>query len=217
MSFGFSVGDFVAVGKLVADITSCLKDAGGSKSEYQDLTLELECLQKALAHLDQLKPQGDARHTDSIKYAALSCRRPLEEFLAKLKRYEPLLGPRAMGSSWKTPVDKVRFLISEKNEIRKMQSYLSVHVGTLNILLAEHGLEIMNLTRESTQSQQLEIKDRLETTRGVLLHVQDSVAKQVAAVYNSASMLEKLYKLVNGEIWTSLSRLESLMASVWWV
>jgi hypothetical protein len=217
MSFGFSVGDFLAVGKLIADITTCLKDVGGSKSEYRDLIVELECLQKALVHLDQLKPQGDARCTDSIKYAALSCRRPLGEFLAKLKRYEPLLGPRAIGSSWKAPVDKVRFLISEKDEIRKMQSYLSVHVGTLNVLLAEYGLERMNITREQTQSQQLEIKDRLETTKGVLLQVRDSVTKQAAAIHSAASILGKLYKLVSGEIWTSLSTLESMVASVWWV
>lgn len=74
MSFGFSVGDFIALGKLIVDITTCLKNVGGSKSEYRDVVLELEYLQKALAHLDRLRPQGDSLGTDSIKYAALSWR-----------------------------------------------------------------------------------------------------------------------------------------------
>ncbi|KAK5652130.1 hypothetical protein OQA88_10772 [Cercophora sp. LCS_1] len=214
MSFGFSAGDFLAVGKLISDVVLCLKEAGGSKSEYCDVVLELECLQKALVHLDQLKPPRDgALQVDSIKYAAISCRRPLEEFLAKLKRYETSLGPRTISSSWKAPVDKVRFMISEKDDIRKMQSYLSVHVGTLNMLLAEYGLETMNLAREKTQSGQLEIKDRLESTRGLLAQVQDSVTKQAAVVCSAGSMLERLYRLVSGEIHTSVKSLERLVTS----
>jgi hypothetical protein len=37
MSFGFSVGDFIAVGSLILDIKNCLQDTGGSKSDFQEL------------------------------------------------------------------------------------------------------------------------------------------------------------------------------------
>lgn len=201
MSFGFSVGDFIAVGKLIADITSCLKESGGSKSEYCDLVLELECLHKTLLHLDRLpSSQGNSRSVDSIKYAALSCRRPLEEFLGKLKRYEASLGPSTKSSTWKTPVDKVRFHLGARDEIRKMQSYLSVHAGTLNILLAEHGLESMNIAHEQNGAAHLAIRERLETTNGVLVQVRDSVVGQAAALHKATNLLEQLYKLVSGEI-----------------
>jgi hypothetical protein len=50
MSFGFSVGDFLAVGKLIADITNSLREAGGSKSEYQELLQKLESLDHALKY-----------------------------------------------------------------------------------------------------------------------------------------------------------------------
>ena len=216
MSFGFSVGDFLAVGKLIADITSSLKDVGGSKSLYHDVVLELECLQKALVHLDRLQPQSESRNVDSIKYAALSCKRPLEEFLAKLRRYEASLGPRATaGSSWKAPIDKVRFMATQSDEIRKMQSYLSVHVGTLNILLAEHGLETMNLAQEKAAADQVDIRDRIETTKGVLVQVRDSVTRQAAAVYKTAALLEKLYNMVSGEIRVSWKALEGMVAAAW--
>ena len=39
MSFGFSVGDFVAVGGLIVKIVEILR---GSRSEYQELIRELE-------------------------------------------------------------------------------------------------------------------------------------------------------------------------------
>jgi len=39
MSFGFSVGDFVTVGKVIKQIVESVRDA---KSEYQELMVELE-------------------------------------------------------------------------------------------------------------------------------------------------------------------------------
>ena len=71
MSFGFSVGDFIAVGSLIKDISSCLQDAGGSKTEYQELLRELECLQQALHHLDKLQNGGSSStNLDSIDQAS---------------------------------------------------------------------------------------------------------------------------------------------------
>jgi hypothetical protein len=71
------------VGKVIKDISSCLQDAGGATADYQVLQRELECLQQALTHLDKLQQGSSALpslNLDSIKYAALSCRRPLEQF-----------------------------------------------------------------------------------------------------------------------------------------
>ena len=39
MSFGFAVGDFIAVGTLIANIVDSLR---GTKSDYQELLRELE-------------------------------------------------------------------------------------------------------------------------------------------------------------------------------
>ena len=39
MSFGFSVGDFIAVGQLAVKIANLLRD---TRSEYQELVRELE-------------------------------------------------------------------------------------------------------------------------------------------------------------------------------
>jgi hypothetical protein len=92
MSFRFLVGDFIVVGSLIADIVSSLREAGGSKSEYQEILCELEGLEHALSYLDKLY-SGDACSTSIalIKYAALSCRRPLEKFLTNIKKYDNTL------------------------------------------------------------------------------------------------------------------------------
>lgn len=214
MSFGFSVGDFLAVGKLIADITSCLKETGGSKTEYQDLVRELDCLRQALVHLERFQPH-DSVDADSIRFTALSCKRPLEDFLRRLQRYDASLGSSAAGPSWKVPLDKVRFMLSQKDDIRKLQSYLSVHVGTLNILLAEHGLESLNIESKKSDVDRLHIRERLDHTKGILTGVQSAISQQVAVLHKAGSMLEALYRMVSGEMKASWMTLENSVASVW--
>jgi hypothetical protein len=93
MSFGFSVSDFIVLGSLIADIASSLREAGSSKSEYQEILRELDRLEHALSYLDKFQ-SGDTCSTSiaSIKYTALSCRRLLEQFLNKIKKYNKALG-----------------------------------------------------------------------------------------------------------------------------
>lgn len=217
MSFGFSIGDFLAVGKLVADIVSSLKDSGGSRAEYQDLVRELECLEAALIHLDKLTKTEASRDLDSIKYAALSCRRPLEEFLARIRKYDRSLGAQSKPNPIKGVIDKIKFPLDHSDEIRKLQAYLSVHIGSINILLAEYGLEEMKLAAERSEMDHLQIKERLEDTAGLLRRIQTSVACQAFAVFKSMSMLENVYKVLSGELKASLQSFESAVAKVWYV
>jgi hypothetical protein len=128
MSFGVSVGDFIAVAKLIKEIASCLQDTHGAKQDYQDLVRELECLEQALRHLDQLQQSPASTSSvdlDSIKYAALSCRRPLEQFLGKIRKYDRSLGIWGKNGVIKTATDKLKWGFCQKEEVGKLQAYLN--------------------------------------------------------------------------------------------
>lgn len=204
MSFGFSVGDFLAVGRLVADITKSLSEADGSKSGYQELLRELESLDHALKHLDNLQSRSPSSHLESIKYAALSCRRPLEQFLAKIQKYDKALGVRISENAIKRTVDKLRWAFGEKDEIKKLQSYLNVHIGTINILLAVHGLEVMSLASERAKLDQLHIRERVESTQNMMHWIKGNIAAQGIAMQSTNSLLTRLFGMVNGELSSSL-------------
>ena len=218
MSFGFSVGDFIAVGKLIKDISSCLQDAGGSKADYQELSRELECLQQALNHLDKLQ-NGNSSSTnlDSIKYAALSCRRPLEQFLGKIRKYDTSLGVWGKDGFVKSTADKLRWGFVQKEEVRKLQTYLNIHVGTINILLAEHSLEKIELASDKTAVHQLRIRERLEGTRDIVNKISGSLTAQTLIVQSIQNMLARLFEMISGEFRTSWRSLGEMVAKVWYV
>ncbi|KAL1591739.1 hypothetical protein SLS60_011738 [Paraconiothyrium brasiliense] len=216
MSFGLSVGDFVAVGTLIRNISSCLQDAGGAKAEYRDLLRELECLQKALQHLDKLQSGSSpsSAHLDSIKYTALSCRRPLEHFFAKIQKYDGSLGVWGKAGIIKSTTDKLKWGFGQKEEIHKLQSYLNIHIGTINILLAEYGLEKMDFASDKAAADQLHIRERLEDTRGVIDNISGSLKMQAAVVGNTQNMFARLFEMISGGFRTSWRSLGEMVAQV---
>ena len=143
MSFGISIGDFIAVGRLIQDIVSSLR--ASSKSEYRELILELHGLQRALHEIEHLKCHPSQEPAvNGIKVAALMCQYPLDEFASKLKRFESLgLGKAEHASR----LDKVKMLGTKlkwgfcmEEEVMKVRAYLVAHVGSLNMRLITQGL-----------------------------------------------------------------------------
>ncbi|KAF2853964.1 hypothetical protein T440DRAFT_389253 [Plenodomus tracheiphilus IPT5] len=205
MSFGFSVGDFIAIGKLIGDITASLQSVGGAKSEYQELIREFQSLDAALKHLDRLESSSsNAQTLVSIKCAALSCRHPLEEFLVKIRKYENSLGPWSQSSTIKTATTKLRWTFGHNDEIKRLQTYLNVHIGTINILLAEYGLERMQVNDKKAESIAQQVRYQADTTHALLENVRKDLPGQTLLLRRVHSMLGGLYQLVCGEMRTSL-------------
>ncbi|KAF1357596.1 hypothetical protein EJ07DRAFT_128187 [Lizonia empirigonia] len=205
MSFGFSVGDFIAVGKLIGDITASLQSAGGAKSEYQELIREFQSLDAALRHLDQLESNAtNATTLVSIKCAALSCRHPLEEFLVKIRKYETSLGPWSQSSTIKTAATKLRWTFGHNEDVKRLQTYLNVHMGTINMLLAEYGLERMHVNDEKAASTAQQVRIQAENTHSLLENVRRDFTGQALLLRRVHSTLGGLYQLVCGDMKTSL-------------
>lgn len=143
MSFGFSVGDFITIARLIQGIVSSLR--ASSIGQYRELTLELDGLHRALQEIEHLKshPSEEAA-LNGIKIAALMCQHPLDEFAEKLKKFESLETPQGkkMGKleAMKLWGKKLRWGFCMEEEVVKLRSYLVAHVGSLNMRLMTQGL-----------------------------------------------------------------------------
>lgn len=143
MSFGFSVGDFITVGRLVQHIVSSLR--ASSITEYRELILELHGFQRALHEIEHLKCHPSQEPAVSgIKVAALMCQYPPDEFAGKLKRFESLDSSKAGHASQLVRVSvwgkRLRWGFCMEEEVMKVRAYLVAHVGSLNMRLITEGL-----------------------------------------------------------------------------
>ena len=176
-------------------------------------------LNRALSQVDKLKGRGDqAIAIDQIKYAALTCRSPIEQFLAKIQKYEKSLG---LGKSVNKIIDagrKVQYAGEKKDEANKLRRYLNLHIGTINMLMLQHGLERLDIASEQSEQNrrdQEEIKDRIESCSRELKEVKGNVEAQVLAVRENKSIIYKLFRMVSGEIAAPLKTLSQTVAKVW--
>ena len=216
MSFNVSIGDGVAVAKLALSITKCLQDVGGARSEYQELLRELETLQKALAHLDTLQAQSEDPSTlNSIKFATISCRQPLEDFLRRIRKYDDKLGVASKRGRLKGVKRKVQWTITEKDAIDKLQKYLNRHVSTINVMLTEYGLESMSIANKKAATDRLHLRERIEHTHQVMDSVRDDAQSQFQIVRHTNTLVSRLFRMVSGDIKSSWQLLHDMVAKVW--
>ena len=141
MSFGVSVGDFIAAGILIKNIVSALQSA--STSNHQELLFELHALQRALHEIEHLHPDPQQEtEVNAVKVAALTCQYRLDDFARKLQKYESLgYSPRASNAekakSWRL---KLQWGFSMEAEVQSFRAYLIAHVGYLNLRLTTLSL-----------------------------------------------------------------------------
>ena len=136
MSFGFSVGDFIAAGILIKDIVSALQIS--STTEHQELLLELYGLQRALNEIEHLKaaPRQETE-VNAVKVAALTCQYRLHDFAEKLNKYESLghISKASCAEKAKLWRLKLQWGFSMEAEVQSLRAYLIAHVGYLNMRL----------------------------------------------------------------------------------
>lgn len=142
MSFGFSVGDFLAAATLIKDIVTCLRDSGGAASEYQELMLELDGLHRALDKIEHLRASpGRAESINGLKVAALNCAFVLQDFYEKLDTYKRL-GQEEKQRSARRSGKMIRWELTMKEDVRNLRTYLQVHTSTLIARLAIEALSV---------------------------------------------------------------------------
>ena len=173
-------------------------------------------LKLALSQVDKLRGRGDqAIAIEQIKCAALTCSYPVEEFLAKIQKYEKSLGLGKSVDKVRDAGRKVQYAFGKKDEANRLRNYLNLHIGTINMLMLQEGLERLDVASEKSEKNQEETKDGIDSCSRELKDVKGNVEAQVLAVRENKSMIQKLFWMVSGEIAAPLKTLSQTVAKVW--
>ena len=141
MSFGFSVGDFIAVGKLIIQISSALHESAGATTEYQSLLLRLDSLMETLRLADrsirgsQLQPSA----TNAIVKHLDRCSAHLRKFNTVIEKHRKSLSKGGSGNRFKDSWRKIGWSLYTKEEIKEMDDALEGYVNFISLMLAMCG------------------------------------------------------------------------------
>jgi hypothetical protein len=100
MSFGFSVGDFLAVAQLAYALGKALSDSKGAAKEYNDLISELNVVHKVLLQVDELRAANQLAQAtvNALLFTVNTTNVVMETFLDEHEAYEESMKPRGSGN-----------------------------------------------------------------------------------------------------------------------
>ena len=146
MSFGFSVGDFIAISGLIRTLVDALDPNTGSRAQYSRLLDELKSLQSALLAVQDLvqKPRRDGKSyasaINAIIYEMKCCRELIEDFNADMEKYRESLchggSSRKVKDAWR----KISYKIFKEEDVFMLKDSLRRRVEAINLLLLITGM-----------------------------------------------------------------------------
>ena len=128
--FGFSAGDFVALGGLVIKVTKALKDHGGAAGEYQHVVFELQKFKSILDQVEQLEPEVGTSNTDSRTILCELVGRSqtiLQSFLTSIDKFQTSLGEQSVKHKQQFTSDwrKAQWALFMSREIGRLRGELN--------------------------------------------------------------------------------------------
>lgn len=134
--FGVSVGDFISGINLIRELIKALEDSAGSSVEYRDLIRELYSLERALLEVKHLN-LDESQHTQSValRQAAVQCQQTIDEFLQKIRKFQPSSSTGGSKSPWRDGLRKIEWALYKKDDVQKFRAQLNGHTASINILL----------------------------------------------------------------------------------
>jgi len=100
MSFGFSVGDFLAVAQLAYQLGKALSDTKGAAKAYQELITELNVVHKVLLQVDDLRAANQLAQAtlNALLFSVNTINVAMETFLEEHAAYTESLKPEGSGN-----------------------------------------------------------------------------------------------------------------------
>ena len=144
ITFG-SVGDIISVSLLLKDLVKCLDDSRGSSSEYQAVIRDLWSLDRALLEVELLHRSCE----QSVELSGLcitasrcaeQCRKCIVDFRDRTKRYQIALQGGGPGNLLRNTTAKIRWHVSEKDDLAKFRAVITAQCLSLNVLLTTAGV-----------------------------------------------------------------------------
>jgi hypothetical protein len=148
MSFGFSVGDFVACLSLIKDISDALNNSTGSKADFKAFFATLKSLENAFKICQLVYQQCEEPHVEpevqmqagTIRQALLdehqSCRNILETFVGSLSSYTAaFVDDKSKATALVRHMHKITWS-SRKADVANLERNLRGHLDSLQMCAA---------------------------------------------------------------------------------
>ena len=142
MSFGFSVGDFLAAIHTIKRLAEEVQSYKNAPEHFQQLSAQLRLFHNTLqCVLDiQTTDPKELASLDQIRMIAMHCRQPLQAFVDKMRPKETSLGHfRSVGTA-STIGRRLHWSMIAKKDVEGLRKVIMSEMVAINVLLGVQQL-----------------------------------------------------------------------------
>jgi hypothetical protein len=152
-TFGYSVGDFVAVAGLITTVVRSLRTAGGAEAVYRELSVDLEKLTGTLhlaKSLQSVKLEGHGKEIEHLQKACVACLDKITEFGKKMHKFQSTLKNSGSGDrvhEVKTLWHKIEWGVLREDQVKEFKAALAAPLHRVALaqqhILLHQGSSVM--------------------------------------------------------------------------
>jgi hypothetical protein len=138
MSFGYGVGDVIAVLGLFERIAIELRNYKDAPMHFQQLRAELDLLRGTLKRALSLEPESDAeRETlEQIRAIVIYCAQPLQSMADKMRSKESSLGHFKTTRSLRSVGTRLHWSMIGLDDVQELRKTVMSQMAAINVLLS---------------------------------------------------------------------------------
>ncbi|KAH7008663.1 hypothetical protein EDB80DRAFT_872466 [Ilyonectria destructans] len=142
MSFGFGVGDVIAVMGLFERLATEMSNYRDAPQHFQQLQAELGLLRSTIQNVLQIEPSSDeeAKNLGLIRAIAIHCNQPLQAFIQKMRVKEKGLGHFRTSGLLASVGTRLHWSMISRKDVEDLRKVLLSEMLAINILLGTHQL-----------------------------------------------------------------------------
>ena len=145
------------------------------------MLLELQALSRALHQVEHLRPaKHELIQLNAIRATAFTCQLPLEEFLAKISKFEAQLGVfNARYNRYKGFGRRLQWRMMYKEDAKQLRSILGSHVATITLLLMTQAVGSITAAEDDRQRLACGLENKILAHRRLLERVNEQVESSI--------------------------------------
>jgi hypothetical protein len=138
MSFGYSIGDFIAGANLSYRLIKALSETQGAFLEYQEAIAEISNLQQMFLTVSQMRPNSTLSQAtiNMAQLIVMSSMDLIGAFLATTQKYRERLCGRRTGNGVSDSWAKMGWVLFKKEELKRLKDELHLKLSHISLLLA---------------------------------------------------------------------------------
>ena len=137
MSFGYGVGDVIAVATLVTKIARSLRETTGSSQDFQNLVLRFDTFGQLLNTVQQIKSGQLPQSAVSAICTHVANSKPLlRKFDETTERYKRSLSGAGSGKRLQDSWRKIGWGLYKRQEILELSDGLAKEIDAIQLLLS---------------------------------------------------------------------------------